>query len=420
MADSRHDVIVVGAGMVGATAACLLSRAGFAVAVVESHQPAVFDHSAPVGLRVSAISPGAADVLAEAGAWRIISRTRHCAYRRMHVEDRDGSASIDFNSAEFGLDRLGTLVENGLVQSALWQCLNALAAVEIHCPERLQGIEFEPGGVRLRLQNGHCLSGRLLVGADGADSAVRRLLGIGTQYWAYGQSGIVAVVHTERMNTGLAWQRFMAGGPLALLPLADGSSSMVWSRPDAEARRLLALDDAAFCREVEALFQTAGGGAGGPFGTVLSCGPRAAFPLRMQLCETYAAERAVLLGDAAHVVHPLAGQGVNIGLLDAAALVEVLLAAARDGSDFGAQETVQKFARWRRSEAEVMARGIHGIRSLFQVEPLGPVRKWGLALVARSWYLRELFIRRASGHDRGAPALARGRKLSDLLRQQPE
>jgi len=407
------DVVVAGAGMVGAATAALLARAGFSVAIIERREPRPFDPAAPVGLRVSAFSPGCADVLREAGAWRQIERQRHCAYRRMRVEDRDETTMLAFDAPEFGLERLGTIVENDLVQWTLWQSLLATGGVEIVCPATVAAVEQHTGECVVRLSEGEPLRGRLLVGADGADSPVRRMLGIRQDHWEYGQQGVVGVVHTATPNDGVAWQRFMEGGPLAFLPLQDGTSSIVWSRPAAEAERLLGLDDEAFLAELQ---QAAAGGEGHWPDRVTACGPRAAFPLTMRLSERYTAPRAVLVGDAAHVVHPLAGQGVNLGLLDAAGLVEVLVDARASRDDWADEKNLLKFGRWRRSEAEIMARGIHNLRGLFVPEELGLLRRLGMGLVARSWTAREAFIRRATGRHRNAPALARGLALTELLR----
>ncbi|MEJ2384924.1 MAG: UbiH/UbiF/VisC/COQ6 family ubiquinone biosynthesis hydroxylase [Xanthomonadales bacterium] len=406
------DIAVVGAGMVGAATAALLARSGFSVALIEGREPEPFDAAGEVGLRVSALSPGAANILAEAGAWRLIERTRACAYRHMAVEDRDEHSVIEFQAAEFGEEYLGVIVENDLVQWALWQALQSMAGVAFFCPDTVREMALEDGGRVLELESGARLRARLLVAADGADSRIRRWLGIRQDHWEYGQSGVVSVVATEPPNPALAWQRFMDGGPLAFLPLADGRSSIVWSRPEAEAQRLLALDDAAFLEELGA---AAAGGPGHWPGLPESCGPRAAFPLTMRLSERYAAPAAVLIGDAAHVVHPLAGQGVNLGLLDAAGLAEVLIDARRSGAELAAVRVLEKYDRWRRSEAEVMCRGVHGLRGLFMPAELGPLRRIGLGLVARSWVARESFIRRATGRNANAPALARGVGLNDLL-----
>ena len=415
MTGRTYDALIAGAGMVGAAAACLLARAGFSVAIIETREPQPYDPGAEVGLRVSAFSPGSADVLAEAGAWRQIEQQRYCAYRRMHVEDRDESVLLEFNAPEFGLDRLGTIIENHLVQWSLWQSLQVMGGVEIICPDRLESVDQDESCLVARLDSGRQIRCRLLVGADGANSRVREMLGIEQEHWEYGQHGLVAVIDTEQPNPGLAWQRFMEGGPLAFLPLQDGTSSIVWSRPQAEARRLLDLDDDSFLTELQEAAWTEG--QSWP-GVMRACGPRAAFPLTMRLSRRYAGPQTVLMGDAAHVVHPLAGQGVNLGLLDAAGLVEVLVDAHRNQTDIASEKTLRKYERWRRSEAEIMARGIHGIRGLFTPEALGPLRKLGIGMVSKSWIAKEAFIKRAAGKNRNAPALARGIALTDLLRIQ--
>jgi len=400
--------------MVGATAASLLARSGFSVAVVESREPEPFDAGQPLGQRVSAFSPGSADILGEAGAWRQVTRQRHCDFRRMVVEDRDESSRLQFIAPEYGMERLGTIVENDLVQWALWQSLLAAGGVELYCPDEVADLQFEDSRAVVTLQGGPLLECGLLVGADGADSRIRGMLGIRQQYWEYAQKGIVGVVRTRAPNPGVAWQRFMDGGPLAFLPLSDGASSIVWSRPEAEADRLLGLQDEEFLDELE---QAAAGGEGHWPGELESCGPRAAFALSMRLSECYTARRAVLIGDAAHVMHPLAGQGVNVGLLDAAALTEVLLGARQRDGDWASEKTLVKYDRWRRSEAEVMARGVHNLRGLFLPGDLGLLRRFGIGLVNRSWIAREAFIRRAAGRNRNSPALARGAALTELLRR---
>jgi 2-octaprenyl-3-methyl-6-methoxy-1,4-benzoquinol hydroxylase/2-octaprenylphenol hydroxylase len=408
----RFDVVVVGAGMVGAATAALLARAGFSVAVVERREPGSFDAASPVGLRVSAFSPGCCDVLREAGAWRQIERQRHCAYRRMIVEDRDETTRMEFDAPEFGLERLGTIVENDLVQWTLWQSLLATGGVEIVCPGTVASVDQRADECVVALHDGSHLRARLLVGADGADSPVRQMLGIRQDHWEYGQRGVVGVVQTKTANPGVAWQRFMDGGPLAFLPLQDGASSIVWSRPEAEAARLLELDDDGFLSELQ---QAVAGGEGHWPDCVTACGPRAAFPLTMRLSERYSARRAVLVGDAAHVVHPLAGQGVNLGLLDAAGLVEVMIEARARQDDPAAEKVLLKYARWRRSEAEIMARGIHNLRGLFMPDEFSLIRRLGMGFVSRSWTARDAFIRRATGRHRNAPALARGKALTELL-----
>jgi len=398
--------------MVGASVASLLARSGFSVVVVEGREPEPFDPDLPVGLRVSAFSPAAACVLNEAGAWRQVENSRHCAYRHMVVEDRDQSAMIEFQAPEFGLERLGTIVENHLVQWSLWQALSMMAGVEILCPEEVESLEYEQDFALVELNSGKRVRARLVVGADGANSRVRELLGVAQDHWEYGQKGVVGVVGSLKPNPGIAWQRFLEGGPLAFLPLADGTSSVVWSCAEKEAERLLQLDDKSFLSELE--WAATGSPDHWP-GELNSLGPRAAFPLTMRLSERYCGRRAVLVGDAAHVMHPLAGQGVNLGLLDAAGLTEILIQARQKQADIGSEKILVKYDRWRRSEAEVMCRGVHTLRGLFMPESLGLLRRAGLGVVARSWTAREAFMRRATGQNGNAPAIAKGQTLTSLL-----
>ncbi len=407
-----HDVAVIGAGMVGATVAGLLGRCGFSVAVLETNKPRPFDPSAEVGLRVSAISPGSARILDQAGAWAAIESGRCCAYRRMHVEDDQDPAGLEFEAAAFGMERLGSIVENDLVQSALWETLEANPLVDLYCPESFEGVSARDDSVRIELTGGQTISAGLLVGVDGASSRVRRAAGIRQDVWEYNQKGVVAVVGKSETNTGVAWQRFLPGGPLAFLPLSDGRSSIVWTRPAREADELLAFAEDRFKAELDTA-------SAGWLGEVQSIGPRAAFPLAMRLSERYVAGRIVLLGDAAHAVHPLAGQGVNLGLADAAALVEMLVGARAEGRDPAGRQTLQRFERWRRSESEVMAAGIHGLRALFMPPALAGLRRLALGLVNRNWHAREAFLRRAAGLGPNAPRLSRGDTLKSLLHRPP-
>ena len=409
MNDLNYDVAIIGAGMVGATLASLLSRSGFSVALVEASEPQAFDANAEVGLRVSAISPGSTAILEQAGAWKQVSSQRHRAYRRMQVEDGHESEPLLFDAPVFNLERLGTIVENDLLQWSLWQLVSAGGLVDIYCPDQLETIEFLEHQNYLSLSSGQQIKARLLVGADGARSRVRKAVGIGQDQYVYNQSGVVAVAGKQKPNPGVAWQRFLATGPLAFLPLEDGRSSIVWSVPTLEANRLMSLDTEAFCAELDEASQ-------GWLGKIESCGPRAAFPLSMRLSECYAAKRTILVGDAAHVVHPLAGQGVNLGLADIATLAEILIGERQAGSDIGSMTVLKTYDRNRRSESQAMAFGMHAIRGLYAIEALSPLRKVGSALVKRSWPLKELFLKRAAGLGKNASRLANGETLRDLMR----
>jgi len=409
MKHAAYDVVIIGAGMVGATLASLLSRAGFSVALVEAVEPETFDAGADVGLRVSAISPGSAAILEQAGAWKKIAAERARPYRRMQVEDGVELEPLVFDAPVFNLERLGTIVENALIQWSVWQVVSSGGLVDIYCPDSLAGIELSGPHNRVALGSGQLLTASLVVGADGAASRVRKTLGLRQEHFSYNQHGLVAVVGKQKPNPGVAWQRFLPGGPLAFLPLADGRSSIVWTRPSAEARRLMALDDADFVTELDEA-------SSGWLGHVETVGPRAAFPLSMRLSESYASGRTVLTGDAAHVVHPLAGQGVNLGFADAAVLAEKLIAVRLAGSDIGSEKVLREYDRTRRSESETMAFGMHAIRGLFAIDSLAPLRRAGLALVKRSWPVRDMFLQRAAGVGASSPRLARGVTLQELMR----
>jgi len=409
MSEFHYDVAIIGAGMVGATLASLLSRSGFSVALVEAFKPPAFDAGTDVGLRVSAISPGSTAILEQTGAWKLVSAQRSRPYRRMQIEDGVEVDPLLFDAPQFNLERLGTIVENELLQWSLWQMVNSGGSVDIYCPDQLDKIGFFQEQNRVSLKSGKHLTARLVVGADGAHSRVRRAMGVRQDHYAYNQHGLVAVVDKQKPNPGVAWQRFLAGGPLAFLPLDDGRSSIVWTRPSVDAKRLLALDTEQFISELDAA-------SNGWLGRVKSCGSRAVFPLSMRLSECYAAQRTVLAGDAAHVVHPLAGQGVNLGFSDVAGLTELLIRVRLEGKDIGSAAVLQHYDRWRRSESEAMAFGMHALHSLFGTQSLYPFRRAGMALVKRSWTVKDIFLQRAAGIGKHAPKLAAGTTLQDLMR----
>ncbi|MBT2143453.1 MULTISPECIES: UbiH/UbiF/VisC/COQ6 family ubiquinone biosynthesis hydroxylase [unclassified Rhodanobacter] len=385
------DVAVVGGGMVGAAAALALARAGFSTALLEAHAPAAWDANAEVDLRVVGLAPSSAMLLDELGVWTSIREARAGPYSHMHVWDAESGAAIDFDAASEGRGRLGYIVENSLVQWMLWQALEA-AGVRRLCPVEVQGFEAREDRVQLELAGGETLAAGLLVAADGAASPLRQLAGIGTRGRDYAQRAVVAHVATERPHEDTAWQRFLPGGPLALLPLADGRSSIVWSLPEAEARRVLALDEQAFLDEL---------GVASDFrlGRIVAATPRAAFPLKLQLAERYQADRFVLLGDAAHAVHPLAGQGVNLGLRDVAELRDTLIDARAAGRDIGAAHVLRRYARRRRSADTLDALGFDALARIYawRSPALVAARGVGVRLLDRLTPLKRKLSEHAAG-----------------------
>jgi 2-polyprenylphenol 6-hydroxylase len=385
------DIAVVGGGMVGAAAALALSRAGFSIALLEARAPAAWHADDDVDLRVVGLAPSSIALLDELGVWPSIRDARACSYSHMHVWDSENGAAINFDAADEGRDSLGHIVENNLVQWTLWQALEA-AGVHRLCPATVKDFETRSDRVVLELADGENLSVRLLIAADGANSPLRERAGIDTKGRDYAQRAVVAHVATERSHHHTAWQRFLPTGPLALLPLADGRSSVVWSLPEDEARRLHALDDEAFRNEL---------GIASDFrlGRITATTPRAAFPLKLQLASIYHAERFVLLGDAAHTVHPLAGQGVNLGLRDVIELRDTLSAARDEKRDFAGTHILRRYARRRRSEDTLDAYGFDVLARIYawQSLPLVTARGIGVRLLDRLTPLKRRIAAHAAG-----------------------
>jgi len=409
-ADLQIDVLVVGGGPVGACIAALLaagaprdSRRSLRVAVLEPERPALPAPDAPLDLRVSAYSRASERILATAGAREQAFSQRASPYERMHVWHESvparGPDALTFDAAEAGEANLGHIVENRAVQAAL---LDAFAAAGGDIVAgRLQSLDFSGPRVLARTSAGD-FAARLVVGADGARSAVRAAASLPLEAGDYGQLGIVATVATERPHERTAWQCFLGHGTVALLPLADGTSSIVWSVPVAQAERLVALAPDAFASELDRATDEVLGH------TRVVAGP-AAFPLRRAAAERYVIERCALIGDAAHVVHPLAGQGVNLGLLDAATLADVLLAGWAEGEDPGAMRLLRRYERWRRSENALMARAMDVFdRFLARGDDrVSRLAQRGLGWVNRSAELKRIFVRRALGLEGDLPPAAR-------------
>jgi 2-polyprenylphenol 6-hydroxylase len=404
------DVLVIGGGPVGAGLGALLLGAGsgaatpFRVAVLEPHRPRMPTHDAPIDPRVVAVSRASERILEAAGAWTAV-RHRLSPYERMRIWHEAVSpvsaGSLVFDAADVGEPNLGYIVESRVLQAALLEAFAAAGGrVE---PAELVGLRIEPDSVAVETSGG-TLNARLVVGADGAQSAVRRAVGLTADVSDYRQSAIVATVATERSHERTAWQRFMRKGTLAFLPLADGTSSIVWSADDDVASKLLGASATDFVLELDHASDHA-------LGATRLVSERVSFPLRRLAAHRYAAQRVALIGDAAHVVHPLAGQGVNLGLLDAAVLAELLLEARGEREDPGALRVLRHYERWRKSEAAFMSAAIDAF-DRFLAHGRGPISRLaqrGLGWVNRSHELKRFFVRRALGTTGDLPAVARGK-----------
>jgi 2-polyprenylphenol 6-hydroxylase len=388
-----HDVVVVGAGMVGAALALALAREGFAVAVVEPRPPAPWQVGGEVDLRVVALAPSSIDMFGRLDVWKSIVAARACPYRYMRVWDALAPGELKFDAADSGDAALGYIVENRLIQDVLWQALqHDDGRIAMHCPARVTGTESDAQRRTLILDDGSTLSARLVVAADGAESALRGMVGIQAHNRDYDQRAIVAHVVTERPHEDTAWQRFLPGATVAFLPLADGRSSVVWSVSREESVRLLALGNDEFRAELGAAMDFR-------LGSILQTTPRAAFDLRLLLAQRYLALRFAVVGDAAHVVHPLAGQGVNLGLRDVQELARVLVDARAAKRPFAAESELRKYERRRRSDNAISAYAFDSIKRVFgsQAMPLAALRGAALQLVDKVAPLKQMFARHAAG-----------------------
>lgn len=400
--DLRFDILVVGGGMVGAAFACACLDKGWRVAVVEFREPQRSWPEGEVDLRVSALNRASQRILERLGAWDRIRELGASPYREMRVWDAVGGGSIHFDSGELAEPDLGHIVENRVTQLALWERLDAADEVKLLCPAGLDEIELTADAALLDLKDGRRVSARLLVGADGRDSRVRGRVGIATRGWLYDQKAIVANVQVQEWHRETAWQRFLPTGPLAFLPLGDGRCSIVWSATETRAEELLALSEVDFRHELEAAIE-------GRLGTIGEIGPRAAFPLRLQHAKHYVKPHLALIGDAAHAIHPLAGQGVNLGFLDAAALAAALDEARDKRRDIGGLWALRRYERARRGENMVMLGAMDGFKRMFSnsLPPLAALRSAGLSAVDRMAPAKHLFMRHALGLGADLPPLAR-------------
>ena len=396
------DVIVVGGGMVGAAFALACADQGLGVTVVEARAPRRTWPAGEVDLRVSALSRASERILRRLGAWGRIIELGVSPYREMRVWDAGSGGSIHFDAADLGEPDLGHIVENRVLQLALWERLESRPEVTLVCPATITGLRRTPDGQELVLADGRHLQGRLLVAADGRDSLIRDLAQIPTRGWDYDQRAIVATVSPAQWHQETAWQRFLPAGPLALLPLADGRCSIVWSAGGSRADELLALDDAAFS---DALTEA----SEHRLGLIRVAGPRAAVALRLQHAQRYVEPGLALIGDAAHAIHPLAGQGVNLGLLDAAELAAALDLARQRRRDIGSLWTLRRYERARRGDNLAMLAAMDAFKRLFGTDlaPVAALRGLGLSLTDRWAPLKRLLMDRALGRNPGLPPLAR-------------
>lgn len=398
------DVVVVGGGMVGSLTAAALACCGIDVIVLEQKTPPNFDLESH-DLRVSAISLATERMFEAVGAWGFVQEMRACPFRRMLVWDGESDAKTDFNSASIGRPYLGHIVENTVIQIALWQRLKELENVRVLSPASITDLRIDIEQATVQLNDGSVINAPLVVAADGARSLVRKLASIGVTGESYDQHALVATVTTVLPQQDITWQRFTPTGPQAFLPLTKNRASMVWYQSAETIAELKNLPAEKFLQAMQNEFPDKLGG----LESLLDIG---SFPLHWQQADHYVKPRVALVGDAAHSVHPLAGQGVNMGMLDAAALVECVIGRYSSGGDIGGMRTLRAYERWRKGNNAMMIDMLDRIYHAFQPgENAGVVKAVRGAVLHGADKIRPLnsmCMKRAMGLSGDLPLLAKG------------
>jgi 2-octaprenyl-3-methyl-6-methoxy-1,4-benzoquinol hydroxylase len=384
------DVTLIGGGMVGAAAACRLAQSGLTVVVVEAQAPQPFDSGQPMDLRVSAISPASIRLLQACGAWEAVLAMRACPYRRLETWELEGMATR-FAAEQLGVSELGYIVENRVLQLALWQQLQCLPNVTLQVGAQLSALEQRPEGIVCTLSDGSQITSRLLLGADGAQSRTRELAQIGLTSWDYRQACLLINVDIAGGQQDITWQQFTPRGPRAFLPLAGSHGSLVWYDTPQRVRELQGLSLPQLAEQVRREFPERL-----PAFSVTAAG---SFALTRRHAQRYVSGRVALLGDAAHTIHPLAGQGVNLGFKDVTALCQPIATALQAGSAWDDQALLRDYERQRRRDNLLMQTTMDGFYLTFSNDllPLRLLRNMGLLLAEHGGPLKRQALRYALG-----------------------
>jgi len=400
------DVVVVGGGMVGLPLGLALAQGGLKVVVADTAPPAralapEFDG------RVSALAYASVRMLTALGVWDHLVPYAQPIREILVTDGQAGKPaspfSLHFDAQEVGADSLGHIAENRHIRAALYDALARAPNLELLAPATVKSVSVEAGRAVVQLADGEEIAASLVIAADGRESPLRAQQGINVVGWSYPQTGIVATVEHEKPHNGVAYEHFLPSGPFAILPMTGNRSSLVWTEDKRKAPALLALDEARFNAELARRF-------GNHLGATKAAGPRWSYPLSFHIARDFVKPRFALAGDCAHGIHPIAGQGLNLGLKDGAAIAEVLLDAARLGRDIGALDTLKRYERWRRFDSFALAASTDALNRLFSndIAPLRHLRDLGLGIVDSIGPARRFFMRHAGGDIGKLPKLMKG------------
>ena len=394
------DIVVAGGGIVGSTFAAALADSPLQIHVINADRPSPWQEH-HYDTRVSAINLASESILSSVDSWQPVQERRVAPFREIKVTDYATNTMLCFDAADSGLAHLGHIVENSAITEALRLRLDAAPNITVSQNDRVQSVNHAQGQILVSTEQHQVITARLLVGADGAASTIRTLSGIAFNEMSYDQTALVSTVTTREHHGDIARQRFLPTGPIAFLPLADGRCSIVWSADNAYAEKLMAMTDPAFLAELNTAFPNELG--------VTSATRRQSFILGQLHTSTYCAKRIALIGDAAHTLHPLAGLGVNLGLLDAASLAETVLHVVDRHRDIGGTSTLRRYERWRKGENTLALATIESIHQFFQqTNPLAhQLRAAGMSFCQHNPLINRFFVHRATGLSGDLPRAAR-------------